>query len=90
MRLKLITASRECRSEITSNHTTDLKTRLEHIVPDQLRRAGRRGATMRRLCLRRVLWILRIEKALRHHGRSDNSFRFMPNADANLTSGLRS
>ena len=37
-----------------------------------------------------VLWILRIRKALRHPGRSDNSFRFMPNADAHLASGLRS
>jgi hypothetical protein len=90
MRLELITASRECRSEIISNHTTILKTRLEHLVPDQLRKAGRWGATMRRLCLRQVLWILRIGKALRHPGRSDNSFPFMPNADAHLTSGLRS
>ena len=72
-RLEPITASRECSSEI--NRTTDLKTSPKHIVLEAVPVSG---------AVKSRNWKVWVP---RHHGRSDNSFRFM--ANAHLTSGLR-
>ena len=79
-RFESITASRECSSEI--NHTTDSKTSLKHNALGQS--LGQGGGARRLGDSESEVW------ALRHHARSDDSFRSVANADAYPTSSLTS